>query len=277
MSSLRIRRPGAFTLIELLVVVAIIALLISILLPSLSQARAVARMVKCQAILKQVGTAHHLYANEAEDWFVPHRVTGSTYSRSWLANIKFRTLLGIGQHGSGTPVWPYAWPDGLICPNVPSDRRHVVYLNYGGNGTRDTSNPSHAPRTDNGKPVNAGDFEPNSSATTTGTSPGLIRIFRSKVRNPSSKVQTVDANNWETSVHLANSRVYWDIFGEADGSTNPWGGGRYFMTSYRHNEGANLLMFDGHVEHRGKDQVYYYTASGATNWTPTQDLWLVYK
>ena len=66
-----------FTLIELLVVVAIIALLISILLPSLAQARATARMVKCQANLKQFGMAQQLYANEADDWFVTHIFNGA--------------------------------------------------------------------------------------------------------------------------------------------------------------------------------------------------------
>jgi prepilin-type N-terminal cleavage/methylation domain-containing protein len=59
----------AFTLIELLVVVAIIALLISILLPSLSQAREKARTVKCIANLKTIGHVMHMYFTEHRDWF----------------------------------------------------------------------------------------------------------------------------------------------------------------------------------------------------------------
>jgi len=58
-----------FTLIELLVVVAIIALLISILLPSLSMAREQAKMVKCLAHLRGAGQAVHSFASEHRDRF----------------------------------------------------------------------------------------------------------------------------------------------------------------------------------------------------------------
>ncbi len=58
-----------FTLIELLVVVAIIALLISILLPSLSRAREQAKKAKCMSNLKQTGGAMLNYFTESNDWF----------------------------------------------------------------------------------------------------------------------------------------------------------------------------------------------------------------
>ena len=54
----------AFTLMELLVVISIIALLISITLPALGQARETSRRTKCMANLKGIGQGFALYMNE---------------------------------------------------------------------------------------------------------------------------------------------------------------------------------------------------------------------
>jgi len=62
------RQPvHGFTLIELLVVISIIALLLSILMPSLSKARASAQKVRCLGNLKQIGFANLMYANDNKD------------------------------------------------------------------------------------------------------------------------------------------------------------------------------------------------------------------
>jgi prepilin-type N-terminal cleavage/methylation domain-containing protein len=65
----KVRRRRGFTLIELLVVVAIIALLISILLPSLSRARELAKRAVCSANLRGIGQGMHIYSNDNEEWF----------------------------------------------------------------------------------------------------------------------------------------------------------------------------------------------------------------
>ena len=97
----------AFTLIELLVVVAIIALLISILLPSLSRARELAKRAGCRANLRGIGQASYIYSNDYNESFpiAYHFQTGSGTN----PGVKYAGLMG----GGGQDAAPGA-PDVMV-------------------------------------------------------------------------------------------------------------------------------------------------------------------
>ena len=78
-------RRRAFTLVELLVVIGIIALLISILLPTLSTARASAKQLACMSNMRQLGIASNFFLDEHDGWIVkPWQNTGPRSNVPWI-------------------------------------------------------------------------------------------------------------------------------------------------------------------------------------------------
>lgn len=111
------RRPSAFTLVELLVVVAIIAILISILLPALNGAREQARQAQCLTNLRSMGQAAMLYAQENREWLVRSESNYMHYAAALLP--------GLGYDGPVSRLWlstsvekRLAFRD--LCATIPS-------------------------------------------------------------------------------------------------------------------------------------------------------------
>lgn len=115
-----IRGIRAFTLVELLVVISIIALLISILLPSLQSAREQAKTVKCQAQSGGIAKAAASYHTEENDWIPGSPVT----SGSILFRYNGRPPQAEDISDSPVQVWDYAGPLMAIQMNstLPSNR-----------------------------------------------------------------------------------------------------------------------------------------------------------
>ena len=106
-SSLKItKHPNSFyngfTLIELLVVISIIALLVAILLPALSQARATAKVAMCGSNERQIAIAMTMYADEDQRGRTPFQnVALLNYGGNYYVNANQRLYNGTTARAQG--------------------------------------------------------------------------------------------------------------------------------------------------------------------------------
>jgi prepilin-type processing-associated H-X9-DG protein/prepilin-type N-terminal cleavage/methylation domain-containing protein len=209
-----------FTLVELLVVFAIVAILASILLPSLAHGRKAANRVRCVENLRQLGLATQMYWNENEDLTFRY-LSGSTNGGRlyWFGWLKPGAEGKRGFDPSAGALFPYLQGRGVeICPS----------LNY--NSTLYKYKAAEA----------ACSYGYNLAL-------GLRSTVASAIPTPSQKVLLADAaqiNDFQSPASperpLLEEFYYLDANAESG----------YPNVHFRHDRRANVLFCDGHVQYQ---------------------------
>ncbi len=205
-------RVPRFTLIELLVVIAIIAILAAMLLPSLSKARESARAAQCVNNQKQCGVAFALYADENNEIVCLNSYRGSGTSRSWAEYLIGSISTAAGYPDGSTDY--LGTRDVAVCPSI-QPKQWISKTNiYAGKGSLTDS---------------AADFRP------AGYSYPTCFVALNRLTDPSDYYYVVDSyrDSDDTQLYVTYS---------FNGTT-----GRPYA-HIRHNNRANVLFADGHVE-----------------------------
>lgn len=218
---------GGFTLVELLVVTVVIGILCSLLLPALAQARSHAQNAACRSNLKQHAVSWHLYASDNNDAAAPNN---SFYSVSQpnSTNTPFQSESGPSWAPGIAPLDTTTanLQQGLLFPynqaaaiyHCPADRSSVS--NYPG-----------LPRTRS--------YCMNISLNCDDASGAFRKLSQITAPSPSSLfvlIDTQESDIWDGTFGIFSSdSVY----------ANDW----LDLPADRHNQGANLTLADGHVEH----------------------------